>query len=225
MMGFYYYFFNGFGVVCVLLLSLVVLFVLLLRVTRGEKKAVKIALCLLGFLAVQTVAIAVLLNDYAEPPNVDISPLREIGGARVSDFAERQATLEETRFFIKKNKYAYNYRFQYYDRPTADLTIYPLRNTDEAYQNLLRLPGVREDDVRQLSESVFVYVTDAKMRRMRNGFFFEDLSRRVETYFVVDNLLFSLREYGDAAQIGQTSGEVIALLCDTFLGARPARTT
>jgi hypothetical protein len=202
----------------VVMLSLLVLFVLLWFLTRSgttKRKAVKVSLCLAGFAAVLVAAGFVLLSDYEEPSRVNITPLQQLGDELLPDYETRQASLEETRFFVSKGRGVYNYEFTYYDRPSAEMTVYVLQSPEEAYDNLLYLPDVREEKIERLSGTVLLYRGDSRMRRDSRGFMFEDLSRRVETYFIIGSTLFSLRETGDAEKIGDTSGEILAMLSET----------
>jgi len=217
-MNLFYYLFNGFGFVVVLLVSIIVFSVLIWRLTQSDYNTKrKVIAYVAGFILLQILSYNVLLYSFPKESAVDIAPLEKLGNARITDFDEKQTELENSMHFVRKNQYAYNYRFSYHDRPSVELTAYPLVNLDTALENLLIAASVKQEDVIKLSETVYVYPAKSTYWRSRSTFFSNDLARSVNTYIVIGDVLFILRENGDRTLIGETSSRIIELICETFI--------
>jgi hypothetical protein len=97
-----------------------------------------------------------------------------------------------------------------------------MEDFDEAWENMLVSCGAKERQISRLSETIFAYRAKSRMWRDEmtfeygSSYFDRNLSRLTDTYIVVDNYLFILREKADHAHSGNLSNIVVNLIVDAF---------
>lgn len=216
--------FSYFGVIVVaMLMFLVLLLYMVFGILRKTLNIWRVIISVAASITIVLLSSFILLYNFPVPSQVDISPLERTGNAQITDFEERQLVLEDSPFFLRSNPQAFNYRFGFQIYPTVhflpivDLTIYPLTNQEDAYENLVIAAGPQARRIQKLSDTVYVLASDSVYFRTRDGHMTDDLDRQVITRFIIGNHLFILREVGDRDRIGESSTIVIEMLYDIFI--------
>jgi len=210
--------FSNFGVVFVIITLLLGLAAYIVTImVRGRLKLWKVIVSTLIFLLLAFITPSILLYSFPEPSQVDVSPLERIGDQQIVNFDSRQLVLENSNHFLRKNRYAYNYRFRFPGEPTVYLTIYTLANQETAYDNLVISADSKTKNIRQLSETVYLYAGDSVFFRSRDSHMSDDLRRQVKTNFIIGNILFMLTETGNREIIGNNTSIVVQMIYDIFI--------
>jgi len=190
---------------------------LLHQILNRTLKPIKIIISTGVFLALLLLAAFVFLHDYPKPSTVDLSPLERIGSTQIENFDERNKALQETPFHRLTRGGISNYHFGTIGAPPVSMTIYTFPDMETAYHNLLIASGNESKHIIQISETVYAYTPDSiyfRFRTFRN----EDMDRVVETYFIVGDVMFYLREVGDREIIGRGSSQTIERIYEAFFG-------
>ena len=226
-MTLFHHAFSMLGVVTVLVVSFFALFIFIMMSLVEERKIKKkIIIGIAVFVIIQVLSFTILMSDFPQPSRVDLSPLEAANGAAITNFEGNRANLSNSVYFkqFSKSKYTYGYvyTYDYGMNESVVMSIFVMDDFAEAWENMLIASGVKESQISKISENVYAYRSKSKMWRDEmtfeygSSYFDKNLSRMVDTFIVIDNYLFILREKAERAHTGNLSSIVVKLVCDTF---------
>jgi len=181
----------------------------------------------LAFVGLQILAFIVLMGNFSRASRVDISPLRELGEGQVDvetikSVLEKEGTFRSEHVDMGRGYRSYDYAFYSYQRDvkgSVSLSFRVLSDNEEAHSELVSvtfLDHVRGQNLRKLSDRVYVNLGRSYMQRGADTAFAASSHRIANTIFTIDNYLFILREGAERHNVGLASSDVIRMICDIF---------